>query len=100
MSEVAAPAGLRSGILISTPFDSDRVVICDTVQCCHCGRQWVYQKGSGRKRGFCLRCKGITCGNANCDACVPFEQQLENSEAGRPLHHRPIIASVPRSFAP
>jgi hypothetical protein len=97
MSEVCAPAGQRSGILISTPLDSDRIQIQETVRCCHCGKQWVWIKGSGRKRGFCLRCKGITCGGEKCDKCVPFEQQLENCESGRPIDYRPIIASVPRS---
>lgn len=98
MSDVAAPAGLRSGILISTSIDSGLAVARDTVRCCHCGAQWVWQKGSGRKRGFCLRCKGITCGCLECDKCVPLEQQLENVEAGRSIDYRPIIASVPRTL--
>ena len=84
-----------NGVLISTPLDSDRVTVQDTAQCCHCGRNWVVKPGSGRKRGLCLRCNGITCGSARCDACVPLEQRLENVESGRPEDYRPIRATVP-----
>jgi len=66
----------------------------DTVQCCHCGRHWVWVPGSGRKRGFCTQCNGITCGSAQCDKCVPIEQQLENIEKDRDVLFRPIIAPV------
>lgn len=72
----------------------------DTVQCCHCQRHWVYVPGSGRKRGFCLKCNGITCGEPACDACVPVEQRLENIEAGRdPLAERPLLIPVTRSIS-
>jgi len=66
----------------------------DTVQCCHCGRHWIWLPGSGRQRGFCTKCNGITCGNAKCDVCVPAEQQMENLENNRDVLYRPIVSSV------
>lgn len=92
---LTAPAGKRSGILISTPYDGGPVVIQDTVMCCHCGRHWLVRPGSGKRRGICLNCGGITCGKKKCDKCVPLEQRLENWEAGRDEDYRPIRASVP-----
>lgn len=70
----------------------------DTLQCCHCGGHWHVNPGSGKRRGYCTRCAAVTCGRECCDACVPFEQRLENSEAGRPWWDtfRPTTASVPR----
>lgn len=49
----------------------------DTYQCCHCGAHFVIVKGSGKTRGFCLKCMQITCGKLECDVCVPFEKKLE-----------------------
>lgn len=96
----SAPLGLpMRGTLISTPLDSDCVVERQTVQCVHCGRVWLWQPGSGRVRGFCTRCNGITCGSHACDVCVPLLQLVENLEAGMGYEqarlHRPIRASVP-----
>ncbi len=55
--------------------------VADTVQCVHCGAHWVPQIGSGRRRGFCMRCNGLVCGRSDCYACVPAERQLEIREA-------------------
>ena len=80
------------------------LVECDTLRCCHCAAQWEVVVGSGRQRGFCSRCydpnkpgSGYVCGHPLCmAACVPFEQQLENEEAGRPrLHVPPVKVLVP-----
>lgn len=90
----SAPTGQKRGVLVSTPYEGGPVVQTDIVQCCHCSRVWVWVPGSGRRRGFCMRCNGITCGSHTCDACVPFEQQLDNMECGRPVDFRPIVASV------
>lgn len=92
-----APAGQRSGILVSTPQDSDRVVTADTVACIHCGYNWVWQPGSGKRRGFCMKCNGLVCGRPACVqlGCVHREQLLDNIEAGKPLNHTPISVSVP-----
>lgn len=63
----------------------------DTLQCVHCQAHWVVQPGSGRQRGFCMRCMGPTCG-ASCDACVPFERWLDSVEQGIPLEQMPIVS--------
>lgn len=72
------------------------MVQSDTVSCCHCGYTWVFQPGSGRRRGFCLRCNHITCGRECCErmGCVPQEQQIENMEAFRAIDSRPIVGRV------
>lgn len=58
--------------------------VADTVQCAHCGQHFILQPGSGRRRGFCLKCEGLTCGSASCAPCVPIERRLELRErAGR-----------------
>lgn len=85
-----------SGVLITTFDDSDKVVMQDTVQCCHCGGHFVVRPGSGRRRGFCCRCGHATCGSERCDVCVPHEAWLENQEQGKPDDHRRII--VPGGF--
>lgn len=91
----AKPPGTVGSILISTPNDSDRSVEISMVQCCHCGRHTPYVPGSGRRRGFCMRCARLTCGDPRCDACLPIEQWLENREAGRPDDFYPTQVSVP-----
>lgn len=92
----AAPSHVRMrGTLISTPIDSDKVVQRDCVQCVHCSRVWLWEPGSGRRRGYCLRCNGITCGRPLCDnACMPILQMIENMEAGRPWDWRPVTVYV------
>ena len=55
----------------------------DTLQCVHCGGHWVVQPGSGKKRGFCLKCTGPLCGKKRCFRCVPFEKSLEILEGRR-----------------
>lgn len=68
-----------------------------TLSCVHCQATWIIQKGSGKLRGFCQNCMGFICG-ANCMECVPFEQKIENAEAGLPACHRPIRVFVPPSI--
>lgn len=48
----------------------------DTLQCVHCGLHWRIVHGSGKKRGFCMKCMGPTCGRHKCDECVPYEKQV------------------------
>lgn len=55
----------------------------DTCQCVHCGAHWLWIKGSGRKRGWCINCQGFTCGTRACDPCVPWEKKLDLYEAGK-----------------
>ena len=66
-------------------FIVDGREVAHTLQCRHCGRHFVSVKGSGIKRGFCLRCVGVTCGAPGCDICVPFEKRLEYHEKGKIL---------------
>jgi len=74
-------------------FDDGAEFTYDTVQCCHCFKHWRWVVGSGRKRGWCDRCSGFTCGCQRCDVCVPKEQWLENSEAG-------LAPELRRTFRP
>jgi hypothetical protein len=85
-----------SGVLITTFLDSGKVVMQDTVQCCHCGGHFLVTPGSGTRRGFCCCCGHATCGKERCDPCVPSEQWLENQEQGKPDDYRRII--VPGGF--
>lgn len=47
------------------------VVERDTLQCVHCGLHWEVIPGSGRTRGWCMKCNGPHCGAAVCWVCVP-----------------------------
>lgn len=58
----------------------DGTQVASTHQCCHCGNHFVSVKGSGTRRGFCLKCGKVTCGAAECDPCTPFEKKLEAME--------------------
>jgi hypothetical protein len=57
--------------------------IADTLTCCHCGYTWIPIKGSGKIRGFCTGCQGVTCGRPECDPCVPLEKKMELYEKGK-----------------
>ena len=57
--------------------------VAHTLQCCHCGIHFVSIRGSGKIRGKCFACNGITCGKQECDVCVPFEAKLEYEETGK-----------------
>lgn len=78
-------------VAISDPGADKPLFQGGTIQCCHCGGQWVPKPGSGIERGFCQNCNGFVCG-PGCAACVNVEQLLDNIEKGRPLDFRPIIA--------
>ena len=53
----------------------------ETVQCVHCEMHWKIVPGSGRKRGYCLNCDGLTCGKQACETkCVPAEKMIEEME--------------------
>lgn len=55
----------------------------DTLRCCHCQRSWIVAPGSGRKRGFCTKCAGPTCGSHDCQTCLPAEKRIELYEQGK-----------------
>ena len=81
---MANPAGQHTarrpkGHIIITPEFGPQIEF-DTLQCVHCGRHWEVVPGSGRKRGWCLKCNGPTCGAQKCDECYPFEKQIEDAE--------------------
>lgn len=61
----------------------DGMHVADTLQCVHCGTMWIPVKGSGKKRGFCMKCHGVTCGCKECDTCMPFEKKLDMYEKGK-----------------
>lgn len=86
-------AAKPGGYLVIVDPDAPKIIEADTVQCCHCGAIWKVQPGSGKVRGFCAECNGVTCG-PNCPSKVPVEQWLENSEKGRPLDYKPIMEQV------
>ncbi len=51
----------------------------DTLQCCHCQMHWQVRKGSGKKRTFCYKCMGPTCGKKECSTmCYPQEKKQEH----------------------
>ena len=66
--------------------------VAHTLQCVHCGKHWVSIKGSGKIRGFCLNCKGVTCGAESCDPCIPFEKKLDIKE-GKKYPNKQIYIS-------
>lgn len=56
----------------------------DTARCRHCGFRWQVEPGSGKKRGWCFRCKGILCGKEWClKECVPEEARLDIESGDR-----------------
>ena len=61
------------GTLIITDWDGC-VEEHDTLQCCHCGAHWVVSPGSGRRRGWCMKCGDVTCGEQRCDQCTPYKR--------------------------
>jgi hypothetical protein len=91
----SAPSGLAVGVVISHDYEGGPVRQCDVVRCCHCDRRWIWQRGSGKLRGKCLICHGITCGPRCSRKCRPVEQLLENLEAGRHPDYTPIRVIVP-----
>ena len=56
----------------------DGVQVASTLQCCHCGGHFEVVKGSGTRRGFCLKCGKVTCGAAECDPCYPIEKRFDD----------------------
>lgn len=55
-----------------------------SVQCCHCGIHDQYIKGSGKRRGYCMKCRHITCDKELCiKECVPYEAQIEIQEGNK-----------------
>ena len=81
-----APDRLRVGTVTTTPLDGGPPVVQDLVCCVHCGYMWAWAPGSGRRRGYCLKCHGLLCGRDGCVGrpCQHWMHGIENLEAGRP----------------
>jgi len=74
--DVAAPRmGRKTGAITL-----DGVVVCETLQCCHCQKHYPLRKGSGTTRGFCMNCMQVTCGKEQCVPCLPFLKRCEMIE--------------------
>lgn len=65
-------------IIIASEYGPVREI--PTHQCRHCGGHFTVIPGSGRTRGYCHRCDGVTCGAAACHPCRPFQAWLEQVE--------------------
>ena len=78
-----------NGVIIEFLPDGKQIHT-DTVRCVHCQRHEKWVVGSHKKHGWCPACQGMTCGTKKCDVCVHWEQELDNIEAGRPRHYKPI----------
>jgi len=73
-----APVSQPDGFILA----ADGTTVADTLQCVHCNNHFVVTKGSGRRRGFCRNCMGPLCGEKACFTCVPYEKQMDLTEAG------------------
>jgi uncharacterized paraquat-inducible protein A len=68
------------GALFATHFDGKQEER-DLLTCAHCDLTWAVIPGSGRRRGYCLRCAQVLCGKAECMAgCTPNEVRIEAME--------------------
>lgn len=83
-------------VLVTDPGSDVPIMEAETLQCVHCGGQWVPRPGSGMIRGYCQNCAGPICG-MGCATCIPVDLYLTNLEKGRHPEFRPIF--VPVSFA-
>lgn len=81
------PLTAPAGITIETLPDG-RMIEHYLYACCHCNATWectTREIGGKLAGGYCGRCCGFLCKNKHClKHCVPFEQRLENEEAGLP----------------
>ena len=67
-----------AGVLVFQP-DQGRLQESNLLQCCHCQFTWKVERGSGKQRGFCLKCMKPKCGHPKCEAqgCVPWQEKNE-----------------------
>lgn len=65
----------------STVYHDGSTAERDTLCCCHCGAHWEVVPGSGRTRGWCMKCMGVTCGREQCErVCCPEPMRVEEPE--------------------
>ena len=79
------PPGRYGWLSISEP--GKPTIERDAYLCCHCQTLCVVIPGSGRTRGWCLKCGQPTCGETACGLCVPLEVRLEAEEGTRKQWH-------------
>ena len=72
--------------MIFSAVDADQCTEIPTLKCVHCGGHFPLDPKTKHWRAACA---GYVC-KADCVECVPWEQQLENEEQGRPWNWRPI----------
>lgn len=84
-------ASMRPSGLIIVDDPERGVTEVDTLQCCHCGGHFPVQPGSGKRRGFCIRCMGPLCGAEACGVCVPAEKRLEQIEQAAEAERRILL---------
>jgi hypothetical protein len=86
MSEVSVLLNKRkpNGYFFFTDKETGKTAEYYSAQCKHCGVHWQVVPGSGRIRGWCPLCQGITCGQEGCvRECVPAEARVEIWEGKR-----------------
>lgn len=66
-----------------TDKESGRKTVRDCLQCCHCALQFFVEPESGKKRGYCMNCGAVTCGQPKCDPCIHWKRKIELIESGR-----------------
>lgn len=71
-------------VTVSGPLLPGQASEAETQMCVHCQHHWIIVPGSGRVRGFCFLCNGLTCGDPRCEECIPWEKKLEISEGRNP----------------
>lgn len=81
MSQHTAPSHSKVGTITTSPHDGGPSLTADVVCCIHCGYMWEYQPGSGRIRGFCMKCNGFLCGRRHCRENVPCRHWLHGLDA-------------------
>mgnify|MGYP000849606095 CR=1 FL=1 len=74
-------------------FGDGHTVEYETVQCVHCGMHFPLMPGSGKIRGYCMRCAGPVCSPA-CAECIPTDRLLYCLETGKTPEQMPITVSV------
>lgn len=55
----------------------------DYNQCVHCQKVWLVQPGSGKLRGFCMKCNGPICGPSCLECNGGMEKVNDDLMAGR-----------------
>lgn len=60
-----------------TSLETGNIVMSgEMLQCVHCQHNWIVCRGSGRHRGWCMKCGGPTCGSKACETCIPLDIAL------------------------